>query len=240
MTVHAVWVIDASGIPLFHKAYSPLEFDPTLFSSFFSAIVHFQSELMGRQLQDIAFENLSFNYIVEAGLVFLVCVAKDAQYSNLLSSLRDIFNKHFEKNMIVLSMPLRGSPEAREILRVFELDVDILVGFEPQKEPLPVRVTSLERLLYKDSPIRKDLERRFGVDAIFVILLSDGKHTAGKIAEVLHLSLTRLEEILGYAEERGHIKIAFTHHVDTSDTELLTRKGYDNPPGSKERRGSSG
>lgn len=225
MTVHAIWVIDASGIPLFHKAYSPLEFDPTLFSSFFSAIVHFQSELMGRQLQDIAFENLSFTYVVDAGLVFLACVKKDFQYSNLLSALRDLFYRHFQENLILLSMPLRGSPEARTLLRRFEHDVDSLVGFEPQKEPLPVRVTSLERLLYKESPIRKDLEERFGVDGIFVILLSDGKHTAGKIGEVLHLSLARLEKILSYAEERGYLKVAFTHQVGTSSTELLTPKG---------------
>ncbi|MFW9984480.1 MAG: hypothetical protein ACFFCB_07115, partial [Candidatus Odinarchaeota archaeon] len=67
MVVHAVWIIDTSGIPLYHKAYSPLEFDPTLFSSFFSSLVHFQSEMMGRQLQDITFEDLSFSYIVDAG-----------------------------------------------------------------------------------------------------------------------------------------------------------------------------
>ncbi|MFX1475332.1 MAG: hypothetical protein ACFFCO_07645 [Promethearchaeota archaeon] len=224
MTVHAVWVIDASGIPLFHKAYSPLEFDPTLFSSFFSAIVHFQSELMGRQLQDIAFENLSFTYVVDAGLVFLACVKKDFQYSNLLSALRDLFYRHFRENLILLSMPLRGSPEARTLLRRFEQDVDVLVGFEPQKEPLPVRVTSLERLLYEESPIRKDIEERFGVDGIFVILLSDGKHTAGKIAEALKISLTRLEEILQYAGERGYVKVAFTHQVDASSAKLLTSK----------------
>jgi len=207
MVVHAVWVIDASGLPLFHKAYSPLGFDPTLFSSFFSAIVHFQTELMGRQLQDLTFEDLSFSYIMDGGLVFLMCVKKDATTGPLLRSFRDIFYKYFRDNMILLSIPLRDSPEAQDLLRRFEREVDSLVGYAPHKLPIPVRVASIPRLIRKDSPIRQDLEKRFGIDGVTVLLLADGKHTAEDIAEALDLSLTRVRDILIHSEHNGYVKV---------------------------------
>lgn len=205
--VHAVWIIDASGIPLYHKAFTPLEFDPTLFSSFFSAIVHFQSELLGRQLQDIAFEAMSFNYIVDSGLVFLACVKKDSQTGSLLEGLRDIFFRFFGENMILLSSPLRSSPEAQALLRDFHLEVDKLVGYKPQEEPLPVRVSSIPRLLSKDSEIRLELEKKFGIEAIEVILLSDGKHTILEIAKALNMDADKVRKIVQHAKEHNYIKI---------------------------------
>jgi hypothetical protein len=218
MVVHAVWVIDASGIPLFYKAYSPLDFDPTLFSSFFSAIVHFQSEMMGRQLQDIAFEDLSFSYIVDAGLVFLACVQKDSATGNLLRSLRDVFNKYFAGEMILLSTPLRTSPEAQGLLRQFALEVDKLVGYSPKKEPVPVRVTALPRLLEKDSQIHKDLEGKFGGDGITVILLSDGKHNLNDIATAVKLPVAQIEEIVRYGERRGYVKVVSAYELGTPNS----------------------
>ncbi len=211
MVCHAVWVIDASGIPLYHKAFSPLEFDPTLFSSFFSAIVHFQSELLGRQLQDIAFEDMSFNYIVDSGLVFLVCVKKDTATGSLLEGLRNVFFKFFGENMILLSSPLRSSPEAQALLRDFHLEVDKLVGHKPQEEPLPVRVSSITRLITKTSEIRSELVGKFGFDAIEVILLSDGKHTALEIAKALKLTPDIVEKIIQYSEEHGYVKVIHGH-----------------------------
>ena len=207
MVVHAVWIIDTSGIPLYHKAYSPLEFDPTLFSSFFSSLVHFQSEMMGRQLQDITFEDLSFSYIVDTGLVFLACVKKDATTGKLLDSLRDLFFQYFKDDLILLSSLLRTSPRARELLRGFELEVDKIVGFAPQKEPLPVRITAVPRLLHKDSPVRQDLLRRFGMNSILVIILSDGKHGEADIAEALDLPAQEVQEIIHHAQRRGYLKI---------------------------------
>jgi hypothetical protein len=211
MVCHAVWVIDASGIPLYHKAFTPLEFDPTLFSSFFSAIVHFQSELLGRQLQDIAFEAMSFNYIVDSGLVFLACVKKDSSTGSLLEGLRDIFFKFFGENMILLSSPLRSSPEAQALLRDFHKEVDKLVGHVPQEEPLPVRITSVPRLLSRDSEIRVELVGKFGPEAIEVVLISDGKHTAKEIAKKLNMNSDKVEKIVEHAEERGYIKVIHGH-----------------------------
>ncbi|MFX1318114.1 MAG: hypothetical protein ACFE9D_06005 [Promethearchaeota archaeon] len=213
MVVHAVWVIDTSGIPLYHKAYSPLEFDPTLFSSFFSSLVHFQSEMMGRQLQDITFEDLSFSYIVDAGTVFLACVKKDATTEKLLESLRDAFFKIFKDEIILLSTLLRTSPRARELLRRFELEVDKLVGFTPQKEPIPVRITAIPRLLHKDSAIRQDLLRRFGMSSLLVIILSDGKHRNIDIAEALDIPIQEVEEIVRHAQRRGYLKIVSAYDV---------------------------
>ncbi len=218
MVVHAVWVIDTSGIPLYHKAYSPLEFDPTLFSSFFSSLVHFQSEMMGRQLQDITFEDLSFSYIVDQGIVFLVCVKKDATTEKLLESLRDSFFKIFKDEIILLSTLLRTSPRARELLRHFELEVDKLVGFAPQKEPVPVRITAIPRLLHKDSTIRQDLLRRFGMSSLLVIILSDGKHRNTDIAEALDLPTQEVEEIVRHAQRRGYLKIVSAY--DASEPTL--------------------
>ena len=222
MVVHAVWVIDASGTPLFYKAYSPLEFDPTLFSSFFSAIVHFQSEMMGRQLQDIAFEDLSFSYIVDAGLVFLACVKKDSATGNLLRALRDIFHKYFGSELILLSTPLRTSPEAQGLLRDFALEVDELVGYSPKKEPVPLRVSALPRLLEKDSPIHKDLEQKFGGDGITVILLSDGKHNVNDIAAAVKLSVTQVEEIVRYGERRGYLKVVSAYELGTPSSAVAS------------------
>jgi hypothetical protein len=207
MVVHAVWVIDTSGIPLYHKAYSPLEFDPTLFSSFFSSLVHFQTEMMGRQLQDITFEDLSFSYIVDTGLVFLACVKKDASTGKLLESLRDVFFQYFKDDLILLSSLLRTSPRARQLLREFEVEVDKIVGFEPQKEPLPVRITAVPRLLHKDSPVRQDLLRRFGMNSILVIILSDGEHRISDIAEALDIPAQEIEEIIRHAQRRGYLKV---------------------------------
>jgi len=222
MVVHAVWVIDASGIPLFYKAYSPLEFDPTLFSSFFSAIVHFQSEMMGRQLQDIAFEDLSFSYIVDAGLVFLACVKKDSATGNLLRALRDLFHRFFGNEMILLSSPLRTSPEAQALLRDFALEVDKLVGYSPKKEPVPVRVTALPRLVEKDSQIHKDLEQKFGSDGIAVILLSDGKHTVNDIAAAAKLPIPQVEEIINYAERHGYLKVVSAYELGTPSSAVTS------------------
>jgi hypothetical protein len=217
MVVHAVWIIDTSGIPLYHKAYSPLEFDPTLFSSFFSSLVHFQSELMGKQLQDITFEDLSFSYIMDAGLVFLTCVKKDAKTSKLLNAIRDAFYKYFKDDLILLSTMLRTSPRAQELLQVFEREIDEIVGYAPQKEPLPVRVTAVPRLLYKDSSIRDDILRRFGMNAILVILLSDGQHTITEISRVLDIPLEEVEEIVRHAERRGYIKVVSAYKLGESD-----------------------
>jgi len=219
MVVHAVWVIDTSGIPLYHKAYSPLEFDPTLFSSFFSSLVHFQSEMMGRQLQDITFEDLSFSYIVDTGLVFLACVKKDASTGKLLESLRDVFFQYFKDDLILLSSLLRTSPRARELLRDFELEVDKVVGFAPQKEPLPVRITAVPRLLHKDSPIRQDLLRRFGMNSILVVILSDGKHRNADIAEALDLPAQEVEEIVSHAQRRGYLKVVSAYDSDEVNSE---------------------
>jgi hypothetical protein len=214
MVVHAVWVIDTSGIPLYHKAYSPLEFDPTLFSSFFSSLVHFQSELMGRQLQDITFEDLSFSYIVDTGLVFLACVKKDSSTGKLLESLRDVFFRYFKDDLILLSSLLRTSPRARQLLRDFEVEVDKLVGFTPQKEPLPVRITAVPRLLHKDSPIRQDLLRRFGMNSILVVILSDGKHDNADIAEALDIPAQEVDEIVRHAQRRGYLKVVSAYTTD--------------------------
>ncbi|MFX1510279.1 MAG: hypothetical protein ACFFBR_08260 [Promethearchaeota archaeon] len=217
MVVHAVWVIDTSGIPLYHKAYSPLEFDPTLFSSFFSSLVHFQSEMMGRQLQDITFEDLSFSYIVDQGLVFLACVKKDVTTGKLLESLRDIFFQYFKDDLILLSSLLRTSPRARELLRNFELEVDKIVGFTPQKEPLPVRITAIPRLLHKDSPVRQDLLRRFGMNAILVIILADGKHQLADITEALDIPTKEVEEIIRHAQRRGYLKVVSAYNTEEVD-----------------------
>lgn len=214
MVVHAVWVIDTSGIPLYHKAYSPLEFDPTLFSSFFSSLVHFQSEMMGRQLQDITFEDLSFSYIVDAGLVFLTCVKKDASTGKLLESLRDIFFRYFKDDLILLSSLLRTSPRARQLLRDFEIEIDKIVGFAPQKEPLPVRITAVPRLLHKDSSIRQDLLQRFGMNSILVIILSDGKHNNADIAEALDIPTQEVDEIVRHAQRRGYLKVVSAYDTD--------------------------
>ena len=219
MVVHAVWVIDTSGIPLYHKAYSPLEFDPTLFSSFFSSLVHFQSEMMGRQLQDITFEDLSFSYIVDTGLVFLACVKKDASTGKLLESLRDVFFQYFKDDLILLSSLLRTSPRARELLRDFELEVDKVVGFAPQKEPLPVRITAVPRLLHKDSPIRQDLLRRLGMNSILVVILSDGKHRNVDIAEALDLPAQEVDEIVRHAQRRGYLKVVSAYDSDEVNPE---------------------
>ncbi len=219
MVVHAVWVIDTSGIPLYHKAYSPLEFDPTLFSSFFSSLVHFQSEMMGRQLQDITFEDLSFSYIVDAGLVFLACVKKDVTTGKLLESLRDVFYRYFKDDLILLSTMLRTSPRARELLQNFEVEVDNLVGFAPQKEPVPVRVTALPRLLHKDSAIRQDLLRRFGMNAILVVTLADGKHRISDISEALEISAQEVEEIVRHSQRRGYLKVVSAYQSDDKSEE---------------------
>ena len=219
MVVHAVWVIDTSGIPLYHKAYSPLEFDPTLFSSFFSSLVHFQSEMMGRQLQDITFEDLSFSYIVDTGLVFLACVQKDAATGKLLESLRDIFFQYFKDDLILLSSLLRTSPRARELLRGFEQEVDKIVGFAPQKEPIPVRITAVPRLLHKDSPVRQDLLRRFGMNSILVIILSDGKHGEAEIAEALDIPAQDVQEIIRHAQRRGYLKVVSAYEKDEPSPE---------------------
>jgi hypothetical protein len=221
MVVHAVWIIDTSGIPLYHKAYSPLEFDPTLFSSFFSSLVHFQSEMMGRQLQDITFEDLSFSYIVDAGIVFLACVKKDATTEKLLGSLRDSFYQIFKDEIILLSSLLRTSPRARELLRRFELEVDKIVGFAPQKEPVPVRITAIPRLLHKDSAIRQDLLRRFGMSSILVIILSDGKHRNSDIAEALDIPPQEVEEIVRHAQRRGYLKIVSAYESSDQSPEAL-------------------
>lgn len=207
MVVHAVWIIDTSGIPLYHKAYSPLEFDPTLFSSFFSSLVHFQSEMMGRQLQDITFEDLSFSYIVDTGLVFLACVKKDVTTGKLLENLRNVFFKYFKNDLILLSTLLRTSPRARKLLHDFEIEVDSLVGFAPHKEPVPVRVSALPRLLHKDSPVRQDLLRRFGMNSILIVMLADGKHRIADISEALDIPLQEVEEIVRHAERRGYVKV---------------------------------
>ncbi|MFX0168084.1 MAG: hypothetical protein ACFE89_01900 [Candidatus Hodarchaeota archaeon] len=219
MVVHAVWIIDTSGIPLYHKAYSPLEFDATLFSSFFSSLVHFQSEMMGRQLQDINFEDLSFSYIVDSGLVFLACVKKDASTGQLLQSLRDVFFRFFKDDLILLSSMLRTGSKARELLQQFEGEVDALVGFAPQKEPLPVRVTAIPRLLHKESSIRQDLLRRFGMKAILVIILSDGKHKVGDIADALDIQPNEVDEIIHHAERRGYLKIVSAYQIDDQTLE---------------------
>lgn len=219
MVVHAVWIIDTSGIPLYHKAYSPLDFDPTLFSSFFSSLVHFQSELMGAQLQDITFEDLSFSYIVDAGLVFLACVKKDASTGQLLKSLRDVFFQYFRDDLILLSSMLRTSPRAKELLQEFEQEVDTIVGHAPQKEPLPVRIASVPRLLHKDSSIRVNLLNRFGMNAILVILLSDGKHTVAEIGKALDLPLQEVEEIVRHCERRGYIKTVSAYQLGEPDKE---------------------
>jgi len=219
MVVHAVWVIDTSGIPLYHKAYSPLEFDATLFSSFFSSLVHFQSEMMGRQLQDITFEDLSFSYIVDSGLVFLACVKKDASTGQLLDSLRAVFFRFFKDDLILLSSMLRTGPRARELLQKFEVEVDTLVGFAPQKEPLPVRVTAIPRLLHKDSPIRQDLLRRFGMKAILVIILSDGRHRIEDIANALDLPENEVEEIIHHGDRRGYLKIVSAYQSEDFGSE---------------------
>jgi len=214
MVVHAVWIIDTSGIPLYHKAYSPLEFDPTLFSSFFSSLVHFQSEMMGRQLQDITFEDLSFSYIVDAGLVFLASVKKDASTGKLLESLRDVFFRFFKDDLILLSTMLRTSPRARELLQKFELEVDNLVGYAPQKEPVPVRVTAIPRLLHKDSPIRQDLLRRFGMKAILIVILSDGTHRIDDISTALDIPAQEVEEIVRHAQRRGYLKVVSAYQSE--------------------------
>lgn len=214
MVVHAVWVIDTSGIPLYHKAYSPLEFDPTLFSSFFSSLVHFQSEMMGRQLQDITFEDLSFSYIVDTGLVFLACVKKDASTAKLLEALRDIFFRYFKDDLILLSTMLRTSHRARELLKEFENEVDRLVGFTPQKEPVPVRVTAIPRLLHKESSVRQDLLRRFGMNSILVVVLSDGRHRNQDISEALDIPIKEVEEIIRHAERRGYLKVVSAYETD--------------------------
>ncbi len=219
MVVHAVWIIDTSGIPLYHKAYSPLEFDPTLFSSFFSSLVHFQNELMGRQLQDITFEDISFSYIVDTGLVFLACVKKDAVTGKLLETLRDVFFRFFKDDLILLSSMLRTSPRARELLQQFELEVDRLVGYAPQKEPVPVRVTALPRLLHKDSPIRQDLLNRFGMNAILVITLSDGQHRIKDISDALDIPLQEVESIVRHADRRGYLKVVSAYKTDEPSPE---------------------
>ncbi|MFW9830642.1 MAG: hypothetical protein ACFFD8_02595 [Candidatus Thorarchaeota archaeon] len=219
MVVHAVWIIDTSGIPLYHKAYSPLEFDPTLFSSFFSSLVHFQSEMMGRQLQDITFEDLSFSYIVDRGLVFLASVKKDATTGKLLESLRDVFLRYFKDDLILLSTLLRTSPKARKLLQEFEAEVDSLVGYAPHKEPVPVRVSSLPRLLHKDSSIRQDILRRFGMNAILVIILSDGNHRIEDISEALDLPQKEVQEIIRHADRRGYVKIVSAYKVEEPSPE---------------------
>lgn len=214
MVVHAVWIIDTSGIPLYHKAYSPLEFDPTLFSSFFSSLVHFQSEMMGRQLRDITFEDLSFSYIVDAGLVFLASVKKDASTGKLLESLRDLFFKFFKDDLILLSTMLRTSPRARELLQKFEQEVDTLVGYTPQKEPVPVRVTAIPRLLHKDSPIRQDLLRRFGMKAILIVMLADGTYRINDISTALDIPAQEVEEIVRHAQRRGYLKVVSAYESE--------------------------
>ncbi len=168
---------------------------------------------MGKQLQDIEFEDLSFSYIVESGLVFLACVKKDSSTGQLLKSLRDIFFKFFTDNMILLSAPLRSSPEAQNIISQFEQEIDNLVGYAPQKEALPVRVTSISRILSKTSPIRDDLEQRFGVSGLYVLLFSDGKHTMLEISEALQIPVTEVETILRHSERRGYLKVVFAYQL---------------------------
>ncbi len=168
---------------------------------------------MGKQLQGIEFEDLAFSYIVESGLVFLACVKKDSSTGQLLKSLRDIFFKYFTDNMILLSAPLRSSPEAQNIISQFEQEIDNLVGYAPQKEALPVRVTSISRILSKTSPIRDDLEQRFGVSGLYVLLFSDGKHTMLEISEALQIPVTEVETILRHSERRGYLKVVFAYQL---------------------------
>jgi hypothetical protein len=173
--------------------------------------------MMGRQLQDITFEDLSFSYIVDQGLVFLACVKKDAATGKLLESLRNIFFQYFQDDLILLSSLLRTSPRARELLRNFEVEVDKIVGFAPQKEPLPVRITAVPRLLHKDSPVRQDLLRRFGMNSILVIILADGKHQIADISDALDIPNKEVEEIIQHAQRRGYLKVVSAYNVEEAD-----------------------
>jgi hypothetical protein len=151
--------------------------------------------------------------------VFLACVKKDATTEKLLESLRDAFFKIFKDEIILLSTLLRTSPRARELLRRFESQVDKLVGFAPQKEPVPVRITAIPRLLHKDSTIRQDLLRRFGMSSILVIILSDGKHLNSDIAEALDIPTKEVEEIVRHAERRGYLKIVSAYKAGDQELE---------------------
>ncbi len=109
---------------------------------------------------------------------------------------------------------LRTSPKARELLQKFEQEVDALVGYAPQKEPVPVRVTAIPRLLHKDSPIRQDLLRRFGMKAILIVMLADGTYRINDISTALDIPAKEVEEIVRHAQRRGYLKVVSAYQSE--------------------------
>jgi hypothetical protein len=194
--VHALWILDSSGVPLFNRLYSPCEIDPLLYTSFISALVNFQLVTEGKQLSEVTLGNLKLCSLADAGLVFLAVVEKDSVPTSLLYAFRDLFFKRVGRELRLPHDIAGPLPFADEFTR----QVDKLVAYVPRKEPLPVRVAPLAKLLAKDSPLRRALRSRFGPASVDVVILSDGSRTPREIAEITGLSFAKVEEILAHGK----------------------------------------
>jgi len=213
--IYNIWIIDSSGLCIFHRSYGGFKTDPHLISGFFTAIYNFAREVGGDRLETVSMQDMAFTFLVSKNILFVV--ASDdktgSEGKELLKIIEKEFFKRFERRLVLFSDMLRETPEVLAFQHFVDALVEkinarptVLVEIELGKELeniYPKRLCSITELLKRGSRIRETVMKKFGLEGLDVLSIADGTRNILEIAEIVGLSPTRILEIIEYARQCG-------------------------------------
>ncbi|MHA1144281.1 MAG: hypothetical protein ACTSRW_06045 [Candidatus Helarchaeota archaeon] len=101
MVYYDIWILDSSGLCVFHKPFDHRKFDTDLITGFFSALIQFTKEVVNEHLDILDMTKKRFVIHRAKNLILVALVDSSAAISSVrenLIKLRDVFLKNFGEN----------------------------------------------------------------------------------------------------------------------------------------------
>ena len=205
MVTHAIYVYKTDGRLIFDKAYAPIELDPILVSSFFSAIQSFGKLMIGEksesEIREITYGEYYLVFGIDDDLELTVVLMTDEIDKDYANKILLKILKFIKTDLGQIIASYNGNMDS---IQGIEETIDQLTKFMPEKEEKEVKKPSLNLFQSLLSAINYHFLEETGGDVSKTneLILELGK----EMAEPL---------LMEYADKIGEHTYEFTEFEDT-------------------------
>ncbi len=201
--IQSFWIIDQQGQLLYFKRYSGVSLDPELFSGFCNAFLRFAIEIGEGQIENISMMEMTSSFMSANKVLFVVSGENPFENEDLLSQIVQLFNDYYPPKKFPGGI---GLDSTKIGISGFGKESDYLIQNHRfhntekwvSKRLILIRTDSMLPILTRGSPLRLELESKFGLDGIDVIVAIDGKTDLETIADNTNVPMMKVVKIIEY------------------------------------------